>query len=58
MAGDMILQWRMNGKYMDLKLFAPATGLLAAGFGPERMKKGANIIIGYFDGKNAFIEDR
>lgn len=50
-------EWRVSGESLECKVEAPTTGWIAVGFDPDRMMKGANIIIGYVNGGTTEIED-
>jgi hypothetical protein len=56
-AGDMIFQYAVDGKNLKVKLFAPTTGWIAAGFDPGFAMKKANFIIGFAEGDKVVIED-
>ncbi len=50
-------EWQVQGDSLYCKAEAPTTGWVAIGFDPDRMMKGANIIIGYIKGGTVEIED-
>ena len=43
---DFSLAWTVEGSELLLTVSAPTTGWVAVGFGPSRMMKDANIVIG------------
>ena len=51
------LQWKVDGEMLKVKVSAPTTGWVAAGFDPSRAMKGANIVIGYVKDGKAEIRD-
>jgi hypothetical protein len=51
------LKWKVEGETLKVKVSAPTTGWVAAGFDPSRMMKGANNIIGYVQEGKAEIRD-
>lgn len=53
----LTLQWKVEGETLKVKVSAPTTGWVAAGFDPARLMKGANIIIGYVKDGKAVIRD-
>ena len=51
------LEWMVDGDVLKLKISAPVTGWVAVGFNPTNKMKDADIIIGYVDDGELFIED-
>lgn len=43
------LQWRTEGDYLYVNVYAPTTGWVAVGFDPVNQMADANLIIGYVD---------
>lgn len=52
------LRWATTGTdALSVELAGPTTGWVAAGFDPDSMMLGANIIIGYYSGGSTYIRD-
>ncbi len=52
------LRWAtMPGDMLSVELTGPTTGWVAAGFDPEMMMNGANLIIGYVSGSTPSLRD-
>ena len=51
------LQWKVEGEMLKVKVSAPTTGWVAAGFDPSRWMKNANIVIGFVQDGKAVIRD-
>ncbi|MBN1838356.1 MAG: hypothetical protein JW820_21025 [Spirochaetales bacterium] len=56
-ANGMVVRWRVEGPRLHLVLEAPTRGWVGIGFKPEFKMQGANFLIGYVRGGEAFIED-
>lgn len=54
---NIVLQWKVENENIDVILTAPTNGWISIGFNPENMMQGANIIIGYIENENVFIQD-
>lgn len=52
-----ILEWRVIGQELEVRMSAQTQGWVGVGFEPTRQMEGANILIGYVDGTNVIIED-
>ncbi len=49
--------WRVMGDSLEVELTGPTTGWVAAGFDPESMMNGSNLIIGYVSGGTVSVRD-
>ncbi len=54
---DMVLEWKVNGDNLDVRVEAPATGWVGVGFDPDSIMKGANFLMGYVVDGEATVED-
>jgi hypothetical protein len=54
---DISVEWTVLENQIEFILHAKTTGWIAIGFEPERMMKGADIIIAYVKDGKLFIED-
>ncbi|UCG91529.1 MAG: hypothetical protein JSV97_10675 [candidate division WOR-3 bacterium] len=56
--GGITLQWKADTLgFLNVKVSAPTTGWVAAGFDPTAGMRDANIIIGYVSGDEVFVRD-
>jgi hypothetical protein len=54
----IVFEWRLSGERLEVKVSAPTTGWVAAGFNPSRYMKDANILIGYVDEDGVHLSDQ
>jgi hypothetical protein len=57
MLDEMQVSVEVQGDNLLVEVSAPTTGWVAVGFKATRMMKDANIIMGYVDGGEVFLED-
>jgi hypothetical protein len=56
--GDLEVFWRTDDDHLYMALRGETTGWMAIGFDPREWKKGADVVIGRVDGKEAVVEDQ
>ncbi|MCR3884649.1 DUF2202 domain-containing protein [Methanotrichaceae archaeon M04Ac] len=56
--GDLEVFWRADKENLYMALRGETTGWMAVGFDPQEWKKGADVVIGRVDGKDAVVEDQ
>ncbi|MDF0591259.1 DUF2202 domain-containing protein [Candidatus Methanocrinis natronophilus] len=56
--GDLEVFWRTDEEHLYMALRGETTGWMAIGFDPREWKKGADVVIGRVDGKEAIVEDQ
>ena len=56
--GDLEVFWRTDDDHLYMALRGETTGWMAIGFDPREWKKGADVVIGRVDGKDAVVEDQ
>ncbi len=56
-AKSITLQWKVEGRRLNVIVRAKTTGWVAVGFDATRKMKDANIIIGYVKGDSVFFRD-
>ena len=55
--GEMAFAWKIDGKKLHIKLRAKTKGWVGIGFNPEKVMKGANILIGRVKKGKASVRD-
>ncbi len=53
----IIFQWKINEENIDIVLSAPTEGWIAVGFGPSKMMKDADFLIGYIKNNEVIMRD-